>query len=52
VRNEINGTLVRDVIDYEVGSGFLGGIINDLFVRRQMEQTFAQRQRLLPKLLS
>jgi ligand-binding SRPBCC domain-containing protein len=51
VRGEINGTLVRDVIDYEVGFGFLGSIINDLFVRRQMEQTFAQRQGILESLL-
>jgi len=52
VRDKINGTLVRDVIDYEVGFGFIGSIINDLFVRRQMQQTFAQRQLLLPTLLS
>ena len=47
----ISGTLVRDVIDYEVGFGFVGGIANALFVRRQMESTFAQRQRVLPGLL-
>jgi ligand-binding SRPBCC domain-containing protein len=52
VRGEINGTLVRDVIEYEVGFGFIGGIVNDLFVRRQMQQTFAQRQLILPKLLA
>jgi len=51
VRNEINGTLVRDVIGYEVGFGSLGGIVNGLFVRRQMQQTFAQRQVKLEALL-
>lgn len=51
VRKGINGTLVRDVIDYEVGFGFVGVVINDLFIRRQMEQTFAQRQTKLESLL-
>ena len=48
----VAGTLVRDVIDYEVGFGFVGEIVNALFVRRQMKDSFAQRQRVLPKLLS
>jgi ligand-binding SRPBCC domain-containing protein len=48
----VAGTLVRDVIDYEVGFGFVGGIVNALFVRRQMRSTFAERQKVLPKLLS
>jgi len=45
------GTLVRDVIDYEVGFGFIGSIANAMFVRRQMEATFAERQKRLPELL-
>ena len=48
----ISGTVARDVIDYEVGFGLLGALVNALFVRRQMENTFAQRQRILPELLS
>jgi ligand-binding SRPBCC domain-containing protein len=48
----VAGTLVRDVIDYEVGFGFVGGVVNALFVRRQMRSTFAERQKVLPKLLS
>ena len=51
-RDGIVGTLVRDVIEYEVGFGFLGAIADVLFVRRQMEDTFVQRQDVLPKLLS
>ncbi len=51
-RDGVSGTLVRDVIDYEVGFSFAGGIANALFVRRQMESTFAQRQRTLPDLLA
>ena len=51
-RDTISGTLVRDVIDYEVGFGFLGRIADATFVRRQMESTFARRQESLPKLLA
>src|SRR5436305_14162921 len=47
----IEGTMIRDVIDYEVGFGFLGVIANSLFVRRQLETTFAERQKKLPGLL-
>jgi ligand-binding SRPBCC domain-containing protein len=52
VRDGIAGTLVRDRIDYEVGFGFVGVIGNALFIRRQMENTFAQRQQTLPQLLA
>jgi ligand-binding SRPBCC domain-containing protein len=51
-RGGVRGTLVRDVIDYEVGFGFLEAIANALLVRRQMQSTFAQRQQTLPKLLA
>ena len=46
------GTLVRDLIDYEVGFSWLGAMANALFIGRQMEATFAQRQQALPRLLS
>ena len=39
------------MIDYEVGFGFLGSLANAVFVRRQMQSTFAERQRKLPELL-
>jgi ligand-binding SRPBCC domain-containing protein len=51
-RNNIGGTLVRDVIDYEVGFGFAGTLANALFVRWQMRATFAERQRKLSRLLA
>lgn len=51
-RQDIAGTLVRDVIDYEVGFGFVGAIANALLVLRQIQRTFAQRQHTLPRLLS
>jgi ligand-binding SRPBCC domain-containing protein len=45
------GTLVRDAIDYEVGFSVVGTIANAIFVRPQMERTFAERQHTLFKLL-
>jgi ligand-binding SRPBCC domain-containing protein len=51
-REGVAGTLARDVIEYEVGFGFLGAIADALFVRRQMESTFAHRQQVLQSLLS
>jgi len=50
-REGISGTLVRDVIDYEVGFGFVGAIADALLVRRQMHRTFRERQRRLPHLI-
>jgi ligand-binding SRPBCC domain-containing protein len=51
-REGIDGTLVGDVVNYEVGFGFIGQIANRLFIARQMQDTFAQRQQALPRLLS
>jgi ligand-binding SRPBCC domain-containing protein len=51
-RQNVPGTLVRDIIDYEVGFGWMGLIAEALLVRRQMEHTFAERQRHLPELLA
>jgi len=50
-RNEVNGTLVRDRIDYEVGFGWLGEIAQKFFVSRQLQRTFKYRQRALENLL-
>jgi ligand-binding SRPBCC domain-containing protein len=50
-RNGVSGTLVRDVIEYEVGFGPLGAFLNTLFIESQMRQTFAKRQEKLPQLL-
>ncbi len=51
-RTGVAGTLVREVIEYQVGFGFLGAFGNAIFVRRQMQGTFAQRQQVLLRLLS
>jgi ligand-binding SRPBCC domain-containing protein len=50
-RNRVNGTVVRDRIEYEIGVGVLGGIAQTLFVSRQMKSTFTHRQRVLEELL-
>ncbi len=51
-REGIPGTLVRDVIDYEIGFGPLGTLANSLFIAREMRSTFAERQKTLPQLLA
>ncbi|HKN15789.1 MAG TPA: SRPBCC family protein [Candidatus Sulfotelmatobacter sp.] len=51
-RQGLSGTLVRDLIDYELGFGPLGALANSLFIARQMRHTFAERQKILPQLLS
>ncbi len=51
-REGLDGTLVRDLIEYEVGFGPLGALANSLFVVRQMRHTFAERQKILPQLLT
>lgn len=50
-RNGLNGTRVRDVIDYEVGFGWPGRLLQKTFIRRQLQRTFAYRQQALEKLL-
>ncbi len=50
-RDGVAGTLIRDGIEYEIGFGFLGTLANAVFIRRQMQNTFAQRQQTLPSLL-
>jgi ligand-binding SRPBCC domain-containing protein len=51
-RNAFRGTLVRDVIEYEVGFGPFGALANSLFIERRMRHIFEYRQTTLPKLLS
>jgi ligand-binding SRPBCC domain-containing protein len=51
VRNGIEGTRVRDGVEYEIGFGPLGAVAERLFVRRQMQTTFAHRQNVLEGLL-
>ena len=48
-RNGVAGTIVRDVIEYEVGFGFLGRLA-EKFIVSQLRQTFEYRQQALEKL--
>ncbi len=50
-RDGVQGTTVRDVIEYEAGFGFLGTFAEKLFVARQLQHTFEYRQATLLKLL-
>jgi ligand-binding SRPBCC domain-containing protein len=50
-RNEVSGTRVRDVIEYDPGFGALGNLAQKLFIAPSLKQTFAYRQGTLEKLL-
>ena len=52
VRDGVNGTTVTDEIEMDVGFGWLGKVVEKLFISRQMQQTFHYRQKVLPKLLT
>ena len=51
VRDGVAGTLIRDVVDYEVGFGLLGSLADRRFVRRRLQHTFAWRQKAVRELL-
>lgn len=50
-RNGVQGTVVRDVIEYDVGFSWLGDLAQRFFVSRQLRRTFEYRQKALEKLL-
>jgi ligand-binding SRPBCC domain-containing protein len=47
-----SGTLLRDVVDYELPLGPLSALANTLFIRRQLAATFRFRQRRTLELLA
>jgi ligand-binding SRPBCC domain-containing protein len=49
-RNGVNGTIVRDRIEYEVGLGPAGAVAQKIFVRRQLARTFGHRHAVLENL--
>jgi ligand-binding SRPBCC domain-containing protein len=51
VRRGVWGTLVTDTIDFALPLGPLGSLANGL-VRRQLAESFAQRQKRLPEILA
>ena len=52
MRNGVAGTLVGDVVEYEIGFGPLGVIAQRVLVAGQMRRTFAHRQQVLESLLT
>ena len=51
-REGVEGTVVCDKIDFEIGFGLAATIIERLFVAPQLNKTFAYRQQRLLQLLS
>jgi ligand-binding SRPBCC domain-containing protein len=51
-RNQVAGTVIRDVIDYEAGFGLLGDLAQGVLIGPQLQRTFQFRQRALEKLLT
>ena len=50
-RNGVSGTLVGDFVEYEIGFGPFGAMAQKILVGRQMQATFAHRQKILESLL-
>lgn len=44
------GVLMRDIVSYKPPMGFLGAIANTLFIRRQLKEIFAYRQKAMEAL--
>ena len=51
IREERNGTVVSDEVEYELPFGFLGDMANSLMMKRQIQSLFRHRQKMLPMLL-
>ena len=47
----VDGTIVRDDLEYDVGFGVLGDAVARWFVADRLRRTFEERQRRLEKLL-
>jgi ligand-binding SRPBCC domain-containing protein len=51
-RNGVDGTVVRDIVEYELPFGILGWIADWTAVRWMMKATFRSRQKALLPLLN
>jgi ligand-binding SRPBCC domain-containing protein len=51
-RDGVSGTVVGDRIEYALGFGIVGEIVQRRFVARELQETFAARQKVLRELLS
>jgi ligand-binding SRPBCC domain-containing protein len=52
IRDDANGTVVSDEVEYELPLGLLGDLANGLAVKRQIRALFRHRQKMLPVLLA
>jgi len=50
-RSSVTGTIVRDVIEYDVGFAALGDLAQTLFIAPSLQRTFKYRQQMLEDLL-
>jgi ligand-binding SRPBCC domain-containing protein len=50
-KNGVRGTIIRDRVEYQIGFGMLGSLINAFLLAPQLRRTFAFRQKALEKLL-
>jgi ligand-binding SRPBCC domain-containing protein len=51
LREERNGTVVSDNVEYELPLGVLGDVANSLMIEGQIRSLFRHRQKMLPILL-
>ncbi|HTZ57291.1 MAG TPA: SRPBCC family protein [Acidobacteriaceae bacterium] len=51
IREEREGSVVCDAVEYELPAGPLGDLANLLVIKSQIRALFAYRQRMLPELL-
>jgi ligand-binding SRPBCC domain-containing protein len=51
-RDGVTGSVVSDVLEYELPLGLFGDLVNGLAIKRQISALFHHRQRMLPVLLA
>lgn len=49
-REERGGTMMNDIVDYEIPLGLLGRMMNRLVVRREIEKIFEHRRKTLEEI--
>lgn len=51
IEKKDDGVLMTDLISYSPPLGFLGGIANSLFIKRQLKRIFSYRKQVIEQLL-
>ncbi len=52
ILDDAEGSMVSDLIEYELPLGVLGDLANGLVMKRQIRALFRHRQKMLPELLA